>query len=171
MFLSDLAFQELLTQQDQLDLAASYITDLRQRIEKLNERKEEAIKALNGEKRGGDVFDQGMSSGPRLPVIELKDLGCSIEVILISGLQKNFMLYEVISVLEEEGAEVVNASFSVVDDKIFHTLHAQVNTTLIENLHPTLNLSYSVSFTYFNLYFDSSQKSKCEFVFLRPYWQ
>ncbi|GMN45867.1 hypothetical protein TIFTF001_015064 [Ficus carica] len=118
--------KEMLTQQDQLDLAASYITHLRQRIEKLNERKEEAIKALNGEKSGGDVFDQGMSSGPRLPVIELKDLGCSIEVILISGLQKNFMLYEVMSVLEEEGAEVVSASFSVVDDKIFHTLHAQL---------------------------------------------
>ena len=36
------------------------------------------------------------------------------------------MLYEVISVLEEEGAEVVTANFSTVADKIFYTVHAQV---------------------------------------------
>ena len=61
-----------------------------------------------------------------LPVVELKDLGSSFEVVLITGLEKNFMMYEVIGVLEDEGAEVVNASFSTVGDKVFHTLHAQV---------------------------------------------
>ena len=61
-----------------------------------------------------------------LPVVELKDLGSSFEVVLITGLEKNFMMYEVIGVLEDEGAEVVNASFSTVGDKVFHTFHAQV---------------------------------------------
>ncbi|KAF2314693.1 hypothetical protein GH714_030046 [Hevea brasiliensis] len=66
-----------------------------------------------------------MMMGLRLPMIELREMGSSIEVILISGLKKNFMLYEVITILEEEGAEVVSASFSTVGDKVFHTVHAQ----------------------------------------------
>ena len=70
-----------------------------------------------------------MMIGLRLPVIDLRDMGSSLEVMLISGLNKNFMLYEVISVLEEEGAEVVSASVSTVGDKVFHSLHAQVNFT------------------------------------------
>ena len=66
------------------------------------------------------------NTGSELPLLEIKDLGSGIEVMLISGLNKNFMLYEVISVLEEEGAEVVAANFSTVADKIFYTFHAQV---------------------------------------------
>ncbi|EXB87869.1 hypothetical protein L484_014999 [Morus notabilis] len=127
--------KEMLTQQDQIDLAASYISQLRERIEKLKAKKEQATKSLNGstDMSGSEVLDdhQRMRIGARLPVIELKDLGCSIEVILISGLQKSFMLYEVISVLEEEGAEVVSASFSTVDDKVFYTLHAQVKLSRV----------------------------------------
>ncbi|KAF8407928.1 hypothetical protein HHK36_007068 [Tetracentron sinense] len=72
-----------------------------------------------------------MTMGLRLPVIELRDLGTTLEVILISGLNKNFMFYEVISVLEEEGAEVMNASFSVVGDKVFHTIHSQVTSSRV----------------------------------------
>ena len=117
------------TLQDQLDLAVSYITQLKDRIEKLKTRKDQMLKSLN--ENNSEVFDQSSvrTSSVMLPVIELKDLGCSIEVILISSLQKNFMLYEVISILEQEGAEVVNASFYIVGDKVFHTLHAQVNYT------------------------------------------
>ncbi|KAM6569938.1 hypothetical protein CsatB_017923 [Cannabis sativa] len=156
--------KEMLTQQDQLDLAASYITQLRERIDKLKKRKEEAIMmppptssiaskvGINSggcsSSSGGDnnnnnmminrnyvVLDDAMrpttTKMTMLPVIELKDMGCSIEVVLISGLHKNFMLYEIISVLEQEGAEVVSASLSVVDDKIFHTLHAQVKLSRV----------------------------------------
>lgn len=72
---------------------------------------------------------EAMMIGLRLPVIDLRDLGSSLELMLISGLNKNFMLYEVITVLEEEGAEVVSASVSTVGDKVFHSLHAQVNST------------------------------------------
>ncbi|XP_062116303.1 transcription factor bHLH162-like [Humulus lupulus] len=143
----------MLTQQDQLDLAASYITQLRERIDKLKKRKEQAMMMppppappsisrgissstnnMNNRIRNDIVLDHAMRPHPHgmmLPVIELKDMGCSIEVVLISGLHKNFMLYEIISVLEQEGAEVVSASLSVVDDKIFHTLHAQVKLSRV----------------------------------------
>lgn len=78
-----------------------------------------------------DIGGSGSNINNNMPVLELRDLGSSIEVMLISGVNKNFMLYEVITVLEEEGAEVVSANFSTVGDKIFHTVHAQVTNSFI----------------------------------------
>ncbi|KAL2321851.1 hypothetical protein Fmac_026230 [Flemingia macrophylla] len=114
--------KDMLSQQDQLDLAATYIKHLRERVEKLKGEKEQAMNMIGSNQNKNRIFN----IGSELPLLEIKDLGSSIEVMLISGLNKNFMLYEVISVLEEEGAEVVTATFSTVADKIFYTLHAQV---------------------------------------------
>lgn len=50
---------------------------------------------------------------------------------MISDLNKRFMFHEVINVIEEEGAEVVNANFSIVGDKIYHTIHSQVNQNFV----------------------------------------
>ncbi|XP_021826075.1 transcription factor bHLH162-like [Prunus avium] len=119
--------KDTLSQQNQLDLASSYIKQLRERIENLKEMKEKATRSQLGIDANSTInADNAMMVRSRLPVLELRDSGSSIEVMLISGLNKNFMLYEVISVLEEEGAEVVSASFSTVGDKVFHSLHAQV---------------------------------------------
>jgi len=112
----------MLSQQDQLDLAATYIKHLRERIEKLKGEKEQAMKMMRTTQTNNGIF----SIDSDLPLLEIKELGSGIEVMLISGVNKNFMLYEVIGVLEEEGAEVVTANFSTVDNKIFYTVHAQV---------------------------------------------
>lgn len=115
--------QEHLSQQEQLEHAATYIKELRERIEELKGRKEEAIMEESGRgKYRSNINDGGLS----LPMVELRDMGSSIEVNVISGLNKNFMSYQVIRILQEEGADVVSASFNTVGDKIFHTFHAQV---------------------------------------------
>lgn len=49
-----------------------------------------------------------------------------MEVVLITGMNEHFMYYQLITVLEEEGSEIVNASFATVDDKIFYTVDSQV---------------------------------------------
>lgn len=113
--------QDMLSQQGQLDHAAAYIKHLKERIEKLKKIKEQAM-VISG------ANNNKIMMGLRLPIVELRDLGSSIEVVLISGLKKNFMMYEVITIIEEEGAEVVSVSFSTVGDKVFHTIHAQVIT-------------------------------------------
>ena len=54
-------------------------------------------------------------------------MGSSLKLVLISGLKKKLMLlHQVTNILEEEGAEVVSASFSVVGHKVFHIIHAKV---------------------------------------------
>ncbi|KAL6177455.1 hypothetical protein ACLB2K_048981 [Fragaria x ananassa] len=129
--------KEMMTQQSQLDLAASYIKQLTERIENLKERKEKELRSQSGTSNKSSITNVDRANnkavvvGSRLPVIKMSKSGPSIEVMLISGLNKNFMFYEVISVLEEEGAEVVSANFSTVGDKIFHTLHAQVKISRV----------------------------------------
>ncbi|KAF9671556.1 hypothetical protein SADUNF_Sadunf12G0059800 [Salix dunnii] len=115
--------QDMPSQQDQLELAACYIKQLRERVEGLQRAKEE--QAITAPRPSSSAMTSLMI-GLSLPVVELRDFGSSIEVVLISGLNKNFMFYEVMNVLSEEGAEVVSASYSTVGDKVFHTIHAQV---------------------------------------------
>ncbi|MCL7023339.1 hypothetical protein MKW94_007533 [Papaver nudicaule] len=62
-----------------------------------------------------------------LPILQVRDFdSTTFEVVLITEMNKDFMYYQLITVLEEEGAEVVNASFATVNDKIFYTVHSQV---------------------------------------------
>uniref|UniRef100_A0A2P2K3W1 Uncharacterized protein LOC105128559 n=1 Tax=Rhizophora mucronata TaxID=61149 RepID=A0A2P2K3W1_RHIMU len=113
----------------QLDNAASYIKQLKDRIEKLKRIKEQAT-GSSSETEYSTATD-GKLLGLRLPIVELRELGSTIEVLLISASNKNNMLPEVISILHEEGAEVVSASFTNVGDKVFHTIHAQVRISRV----------------------------------------
>ncbi|KAG6635224.1 transcription factor bHLH162-like [Carya illinoinensis] len=114
--------RDMVSQQDKIDYATRYITQLRERIEKLKRRKEQVAGSLGN--------SSNMGIGSSLPIVDLRDLGSSIEVIWISGLQKNFM-YEVTCILQEAGAEVVSSSFYPVGDKIFHPIHAQAKISRI----------------------------------------
>ncbi|XP_038724364.1 transcription factor bHLH162-like [Tripterygium wilfordii] len=120
--------KDMLSQQDQLDHATSYIRHLRERVERLNDRKERATRSKTENNLTEDHNNMmiGIGSTSTIPTFELRELGSIIEVILISGVIRNFMLYEVVSILEQEGAEVVSASFTTVGDKVFQTIHAQV---------------------------------------------
>ncbi|XP_042497685.1 transcription factor bHLH162-like [Macadamia integrifolia] len=121
--------KEISSQQDRLDHAASYIKELQQRVEELKRRKQYLAMNING--TNNDIRDKMTINGSNLPVIELRDFGHSLEVTLMSGFNSNFMFYEVINVLAEEGAEIINASFSVVGDKIFHTFHSQAASSRV----------------------------------------
>ncbi|XP_068639099.1 transcription factor bHLH162-like [Aristolochia californica] len=119
--------KEALSQQDQLEQAAFYIKNLQEKIQELKSKRDLAVR-VEGINQG---FSDGMTIGLWLPMVEVKELGSSLEVVLISGLYKKFMFCDVISVLEEEGVEVVNANFSVVGDKIFHIIHSQVTSSRV----------------------------------------
>lgn len=114
--------QELLTKQEQLDQAAAYIKQLKERIDELKVKKE--VLALMSQK--ANSF-RPISAKFTVPVVELRDSGSSnIESLVVSGLENNIRLCDVISVLQEEGANVVSANISRIGDRVFHTVHAQV---------------------------------------------
>ncbi|CAA6665501.1 unnamed protein product [Spirodela intermedia] len=95
--------KDSLTQQDHLDQAAAYIKTLRERIDRLKQKKELTSAAA-----------PELLIGLRLPLVEIRALESTLEVVLICGPDRRSLFYEVIGVLEEEGADVVNASFSSV---------------------------------------------------------
>lgn len=118
------------TQLDQLDGAAAYINQLRARIDDLKRRKQAALSggnagACSSSVSAGDYKGATSTSTTALPVVEVRHRDGTLDVALASEAGRPFRLHEVIAVLEQEGAEVVSASFSVVGDKIFYTVHSQ----------------------------------------------
>ncbi|XP_074563884.1 transcription factor bHLH162-like isoform X1 [Curcuma longa] len=118
--------KDVLTQQDNLEDATSYIKILRERIEILKQRRLLQVSKT----RSTDV-----AIGFGLPIVEVRCNDVNLEVLIVisssGGVSKRFLFHEVISVLEEEGAKVVNANFSVVGDKIFHIIHSQAVSSRI----------------------------------------
>ncbi|KAM7464621.1 hypothetical protein LguiA_032742 [Lonicera macranthoides] len=52
-------------------------------------------------------------------------MGSTMVVNLITGLDKSLTLHQILFVLEEEGAEVLSATYSTVGQRIFYTTHFQ----------------------------------------------
>ncbi|KAH6781501.1 hypothetical protein C2S52_001768 [Perilla frutescens var. hirtella] len=116
------ATKALLSHRDQLEEAAAYIKILRERIEELQRRKREALMKSGVSNNGVEN-----AANMELPIVTINDLGCdNLEVVLISGLNKKVKLHQIISILEDGGAQVVTVNISTVGHKIFHTLHSQV---------------------------------------------
>jgi len=125
-FIMGIAVQEpVLSVPDQLDEAASYIKRLQTNLEKMKEKKD----SLMGMERADYTCKNssgGKTAGLRSPQIEVSEMGSTLEVVLMNGLDSRFMFNEIIRVLHEEGAEIINASLSVVEDTVFHTIHSKV---------------------------------------------
>ncbi|KAF0898955.1 hypothetical protein E2562_012653 [Oryza meyeriana var. granulata] len=100
-------------------MAAAYIKQLKGRIDELKKRKQQAAA----------VTSSGNGDSKGMPVVEVWCQEGTLDVAVVSeaaavGSDRAVRLHEVIVVLEEEDAEVMNASFSVVGDKMFYTLHS-----------------------------------------------
>lgn len=58
--------------------------------------------------------------------IEIQPIGLALEVVIIIGLDSQLLFNETIRVLREEGVDIVNTSYKVNEDVIFHSIHCQV---------------------------------------------
>ncbi|KAH7560798.1 hypothetical protein JRO89_XS10G0105900 [Xanthoceras sorbifolium] len=88
-------------------------------------RKKAILKGDNNKKK----FDHNLiSNGPskQLPIINITTFDSILEVnLLVSGFNKNFMFYEIINVLEEEGAQVIDAVQTKAGDQIIYTIKSK----------------------------------------------
>lgn len=107
---------------DQLHEATNYIKKLQINLEKMKEKKE----SLLGIAKMNTSMNNGMDVASNSPEIEIHRSGSSLQVILITGLDHQFMFNHVISLLHEDGVKILNASFSVLEDKAFHSIHCEV---------------------------------------------
>ncbi|RVW95892.1 Transcription factor bHLH162 [Vitis vinifera] len=90
--------REAITLPDQLDEAANYIKRLQEKLEKMKERKDN----LMGFERPNTSPNSGAMVGLKPPQIDIHEKGSALEVVLITGLDFQFMFNETIRVLHEE---------------------------------------------------------------------
>lgn len=114
--------QEPLSLPDQVDEAINYIRSLEEKLKKSQERKE----SLMGRKRSYTCTTYEAIASPKSPQIEIREMGSSLQIVLITGLDNQYIFYEANHILHEEQADVLNANFSIAGDSIFHVVHAEV---------------------------------------------
>jgi hypothetical protein len=153
-------------QSDILDAAVSYIKELKEMVEQLEQRRRSfpaqpmdatggggagaastsAVAASRGVGSEEEASNEEMAAAAAAPVVLARlqpPDGSSLDVTLVTGAQQPLlMLPEVIAVLEEEGAEVLNATLSVVAGRrIFCSVHSRVrqshNTPQFMHVHAT----------------------------------
>jgi len=140
--------RDAMTQLGSLDEAAAYIKKLKERVDELQQKRSSAqlmaadtsgggggggsvastsaaATAASGGARSEEDAAEEAAEAPVVEVVHHHD-GSSLDVVLISSVERPFKLHEVVTVLEEEGAEIINANLSVVGRKIFHTIHCRV---------------------------------------------
>ena len=122
-----------------LDEATTYIKKLKDRVDELNHRRSsaEAMASLSGAgvstpMSGGTESElEGDKTEKVLAalVVEVRyHDDSSMDILLICSVEKPIKIHEVITILEEEGAEIVNANHSVAGHKIYYTIHSRVHT-------------------------------------------
>lgn len=136
-----MVLQKPMSLPDQLDQAAKYIKKLQINLEKMRERKE-SLMGREERPPNSSSGSNGATMRLRYPQIKVHEIGSALEVVLITGLETQFMFNEIIRILHEEGAEIVNASFSVLDDVVFHTIHSKVEDDVLLLLFLLLHQLY-----------------------------
>ncbi|XP_021288585.1 transcription factor bHLH162-like [Herrania umbratica] len=117
--------KEPLSLPDQIDEAVNYIKSLQTRLKESREKKE----SLTGRKRShrcANTTAAEAAAVSRSPEISINETDSAIEVVLMTGQDCQFMFYEMIRILHEEGAQVLNANFSVLGNTIVHIVHAEI---------------------------------------------
>lgn len=110
--------QEAKSLNDQLDEAEKYIRKLQIKVEKMKEKRERLM-----ETNPNARFNGGLATQPQ---IKIHQSGNAVELTLVTGLECEFMFNETIRMCHEEGLDILNASFSVTENSVFHTIHSKV---------------------------------------------
>uniref|UniRef100_A0ACD5VK21 Uncharacterized protein n=1 Tax=Avena sativa TaxID=4498 RepID=A0ACD5VK21_AVESA len=134
-----------MTQLGSLDEAAKYIQKLKERVNELRQRRISSsasadlrgisgVSASTNTARNGGVgsLDLEGEKGASTLVVEVKQHDdWRMDVVLICNANRPVKLHEVITILEEEGAEIINANRSVADLKIFYSIHSRALSSRI----------------------------------------
>uniref|UniRef100_A0A453DN57 BHLH domain-containing protein n=1 Tax=Aegilops tauschii subsp. strangulata TaxID=200361 RepID=A0A453DN57_AEGTS len=125
---------------------ASYIKKLKERVDELQHKKTSAqamttllgvsgistptITATMSRGAGSPKGGENLESSPLVAEVRQSDIA-SMEVRLICSTERPIKLHEVITILEEEGAIIINANHSVAAHRIFCTIHFRAFSTRI----------------------------------------
>ncbi|ERN20486.1 hypothetical protein AMTR_s00068p00166340 [Amborella trichopoda] len=118
--------KEAISMPDRLGEVIEYIKNFEKNIEVLKEERDML------KKKGVKIEEEegvGVRKNSYLPIIKVQALGSSVEVSIVVEVcsSDRFRIHDVVLALQEEGAEIVNANFNTMDDKMIAVLHCQVS--------------------------------------------
>ncbi|XP_031743907.1 uncharacterized protein LOC116404724 [Cucumis sativus] len=67
-----------------------------------------------------------------VPELKIKEMGPAVEVVLTTGLEDRSLFYDTIRILNEERAEIINVSYSLLDNTILYSLHAEIEDVVFD---------------------------------------
>lgn len=113
-----------------LEKATDSIKQWKETVDRLTARKKELENELTG----------AMSKESNLHVVQVSEMDSNLEVnLIIQASNKKIELCQVLSIIEQGGAEIINYSFSCMGQNTHYTIHAQalysrfgIDSSLIE---------------------------------------
>lgn len=112
---------------DQLHEATNYIKKLQMKVERMKEKKE----GLMGITVPNSNNESNVGSKLKSPRIEIQHVGEALEVVVTTGLDSHSVFTNILRLLHQEGADILHASYTVVEDAVFHIIHSQVYIYLL----------------------------------------
>ncbi|MCD9638881.1 hypothetical protein HAX54_023045 [Datura stramonium] len=119
--------KEVLSLPDQLEEAANYIKKLQIDLERMRLRKE-SLKII------GENSSCSERMGGRSTLhIEIHNVDSALNIVLITGLgNRQLMFNDIIRILHEENVQVISASYTVIDNTVFHSIHSKMGDSVPE---------------------------------------
>ncbi|KAK2381130.1 hypothetical protein P8452_37197 [Trifolium repens] len=112
---------------DQVDEAINYIKSLEANVKMAKEKKE---MLLEGKKKRSREYCLDL---PKLSRFEIYENGSSLQIILMCGLDDQFIFYEIIRVLHEENIDVRSVNSSTVgDNSLLHVVHSEIPQSCVQ---------------------------------------
>ncbi|CAN4084077.1 unnamed protein product [Withania somnifera] len=126
--------KEFLSLPDQLEEAGNYIKKMQIDLEKMRQRKDSLTATGNINKISKSTSTAGTRTLP-LPHIDIHIVNSALVVLLITGSDNYFMFNDIIRMLHEDGVQVIDASYTLVGDTIFHSIHSKVGENSTSSGH------------------------------------
>ncbi|XP_074272224.1 transcription factor bHLH162-like [Silene latifolia] len=119
---------------DQIDQATNYIKKLQEDVENLKKTKESALHS----NANNNVHNNMLKSRVK---IDVHENGSELQVVFITGSDCQIVFTQFIRILHEEHAEVLNASYSVDNNMVFHNINAKIGEgSNIAQINERLNM-------------------------------
>ncbi|KAK7400587.1 hypothetical protein VNO78_11797 [Psophocarpus tetragonolobus] len=131
--------REASSRPDQIDEATNYIKNLQIKLEKMKEKRNSLRDIIERSKNAR------INMGLKAPQLKIKQMGSAVEIVLITGLDCQFMFNDTIRILQEEGSDIVNVSYTIVENAVFHTTHCQIGESVNEAVRISEKLKHYIN--------------------------
>ncbi|XP_038902351.1 transcription factor bHLH162-like [Benincasa hispida] len=121
-----------LTVLDQIDKAIKYIKSLEINLKKDEEKKERLLRKSKLSSSSSSYTALSMSPNRNVPELKIKEMGSAVEVVLTTGLEDRSIFYEIIRIFDEERVEIINISYSILENTIIYSLHTEIEDVVYE---------------------------------------